>query len=146
MSSRDKVIQGFVVSGKRAGLALLAAVFLAGCASVQPQKNEDIVAQRATARWAALLAGDFERAYHFASPSYRAAVTATAYRAKFGRAVRWLDAQVGSVTCTEEVCEVRVRLKSEVVLGAVKSGAPIQTEVVEKWIRETGDWWNFQSL
>lgn len=146
MKTRIKDISERVSAWKWGVTSVLAVLLLAACTPAQPRKVEDIVTERATARWAALLAADFESAYHYTSPSYRAAITATAYRGKFGHAVKWLDAKVVAVTCAEEVCEVRVNLKSEITLGAVRSKAPIETDVVEKWIREAGDWWNFQSF
>ena len=45
---------------------------LAGCAALQPQTPEQIVEQRVEARWNALMKGDFEQAWTFTQPGFRA--------------------------------------------------------------------------
>ena len=60
-------------SMKRASTLMLCAgvVLLTACASFKPKTPEEIVKERATARWQAMIPRDFAKAYTFLAPSYR---------------------------------------------------------------------------
>ena len=123
----------------QAGLLVLLASALSGCG--EPKAPEQIVAERAQARWDALLAGDFETAYSFASPAYRSIVDAIGFQRRLGGQVSWQGATVREVTCREEVCEAMVRLKFSSLLPPRMTD--LETDDIERWILEDDDWWIF---
>lgn len=113
---------------------------LAGCASLS-RKPEDIVRERAQARWNALLKRDFERAYGYISPGGRAVVPLATYRGRIGTAVAWKSAEVSSVTCeTLEKCTVQVKVT---YLPAMRRAAigTIERYLDETWVVDAGQWW-----
>ncbi len=126
-----------------AGLALLAATVLAGCASLAPQTPEEQVRQRAEARWAALVKRDFDTAYTYAPPSFRAVVPQSKYGTRFGSAARWKGVQVHEVRCEPERCTVKLRVETE-VLRAPFTGHVVTTYFDEVWVREDAQWWRYE--
>lgn len=128
---------------RRAGLVLIAAVLLAGCASMAPQTPEEQVRQRAEARWNALIKRDFATAYTYSPPSYRAIVPESAYRSRFGSAARWKGVQIHEVTCEAERCTAKLRMETE-VLQPPFTGQIVTTHFDEVWVREDGQWWRYE--
>ena len=132
---------------RRAALPLLAAgvLALAGCAALQPQTPEQIVEQRADARWSALVQRNFEKAWEYTQPSFRALVAQKDYHKRFGGAGQWKGAQIHEVKCEPERCTVRLRLTS--VLNVPKfRGQELTGFIDEVWVREDGQWWYYQAL
>lgn len=124
---------------------LITASVLTACAGLQTAPPEEVVKQRATERWQALLKRDTKKAYEYTAPSYRAAVSAEAFGSKFGTAVVWVAADVVSVTCETAKCTATVRIEAKPLMGA-KFGNTISTHVDETWLLEDGGWWFFQKL
>ena len=122
----------------RVGLLLLLTSTLVGCG--EPKTPEQIVAERAQARWDALLAGDFETAYSFAAPSYRGVVDAIRFQQGLGGHASWLGAKVREVTCRDEVCEAMVRLKYR---SPLPPRMEFETDDIERWLSEDGEGWVF---
>jgi hypothetical protein len=106
----------------------------------EPKTPEQIVAERAQARWDALLAGDFETAYSFAAPSYRDVVDAVRFQQGLGGHASWLGAKVREVTCREDVCDAMVRLKYR---SPLPPRMEFETDDIERWLSEDGEWWIF---
>jgi hypothetical protein len=127
--------------------ALLGATFaLTGCASDSGllADKEHIVEQRAQERWNHLLAGDYNKAYAYLPPSYRALVTAEDYRNRFGDGAAWKSAVVERVKCeTDERCAADIDLRILVVARGF-SGKPLPAKVYETWLKEDGQWWFYQ--
>lgn len=128
-------------------LAVLAASVLASCQSLmQPQDAAAVVKQRAEARWTALMAGDFRKAYTFMAPSFRAVVDADRFSKQFGGGgVSWEKAQVVDVKCSDDQCKTVLKISYRPLLGGRK-GDPFFTHFDETWIREDGQWWMFQKV
>ena len=124
-------------------LPWLASLLLAACASVPQGAPEDLVRQRATERWQALVAGDFAKAYTYATPAFKATVTADVYKARFGKAA-WYGAEVVSVTCPEPAqCTAKVRIEFK---AAIKGIDRITTHFDETWLLEDGHWWQSEKI
>ncbi len=125
---------------------VIIAIVLAWSSTVsaaQPARDtDDLVLERAAARWDALLAGDLEQAYGYTSPSFRSAVSIQTYRARFGGSVRWLSSRPQSVTCGEERCDVVMLVTYRVPRLGVESERAIK----ETWLRADGDWWIHQAV
>ena len=125
--------------------ALAAGLALAGCAALQPQTPEQIVEQRVEARWNALMKGDFEQAWTFTQPGFRALVKQQDYRKRFGTAGQWRGVQVHGVECAAERCSVRLRLTSRFMTPPFHRQDVVGT-IDETWVREDRQWWFYQAL
>ena len=135
------------ITPRRAALAILAAGALAlgGCAALTPKTPEQIVAERAEARWNALIQGEFEQAWTYTQPGYRAIVQQKDYRKRFNSAGQWRGAQIHQATCEAERCTVRIRLTTRVIVPPF-AGQDIVGAIDEQWVREDGQWWFYQAL
>lgn len=126
----------------RAAAAALLGMLLAGCAAVEPRAPEDIVAERAQARWDALLAKDVETAYQYYSPGFRSGVSEKSLRSRlFGPRVEWKEVELREVTCSGDLCHpvfvVTYDFRSPTPrVGTIESA----TRLEEDWIRVDGDW------
>ena len=114
-------------------VALLAG--LAACAGLPGKAPQDIVQERAQARWDALVRGDFKAAYGYLSPASRSVTSEESYINGLGRNF-WKAAQVKKVACpTEKTCDVDVSIEYEF------KGMRTRTPLRETWIREDSEWW-----
>ncbi|MBP7531002.1 MAG: hypothetical protein KA775_04190 [Ottowia sp.] len=126
-----------------AALPLAAAALLAGCASVAPSTPETIVQQRAQKRLELLQVRDFDKAYEYLAPSYRAVNSLQAYRNDFGSGVGWVDPRASSVKCEDENrCIVTVNLGVRVVAPGFSK--PIESTFWEIWVKDEDQWWFFK--
>jgi hypothetical protein len=125
---------------------LCLAMTISACANLDAAKPEDMVRQRATERWQALVKGEFIRAYSYNAPGFKAVVTADAFRNKFGGAVVWLGAEVVSVNCEDSnKCIAGIKLEFKPALSARKI-EPMVNYFDETWLRDEGQWWFFQKI
>jgi hypothetical protein len=128
----------------RWALLLGATLCLAGCASLRPDAPTQ-VRQLATERWQALLAGQHEKAYEMAVPSYRKLKTLDDYRFNLmSLPVRWKSAQVLRADCEEKRCKVTVRVVSELRMPGRFRG-DLDSAMDEIWVFEDGQWWMFET-
>lgn len=119
-----------------------AALALAACS--EPPPPEEIVAERAQARWDALIDSDVEASYRYESPGYRARNKVTDHAVRLSRRqVTWREAVVRGVECGEDRCtaEVVVSYSADGAPG-VLSGMRGERPVEEVWIQIDGQWWH----
>lgn len=120
---------------------LVLMVALAGCATTgAPDKQ---IAERAQARWDALVAGDLDTAYGYLSPAYRSSVSSMQYQRRILlQKVRWTGAEYIDSDCLEESCKVRISLDFSLIgaLPGVRRFNGTQ-EIEETWIKSGGKWW-----
>ena len=127
---------------------------LAGCAVNVPVvtsagtassvKAEDAVKSRAQKRIDLLMANNYEGAYAYLTPSYRALNNTESYRNRFGSGAKWVNPQVHSVKCEDaERCKVTVTLGVLVVAQGFGT-KPIDSTMFETWLLEDGQWWYYQ--
>jgi len=123
-------------------LVLLAVMLLSACATT-PASPEDIVKERAQARWDALLNGDFATAYSYFSPGYRSATTVVDFEIGIRmRKVQYRTAEFQDHSCENNVCTVRLKV-------GYKLAKPVpgmtdwesESVVSEQWIKSDGNWW-----
>lgn len=126
-------------------MPIAAAAVLSACATSAPVSPEAAVSQRANARWATLLAGNFDKAYTYLSPGIRAVTPLEEYKRRFGGGIQWESAQATSTECQPDRCEVKVQVRFRPPLAAQRMGV-LTTYVDEVWIREQGQWWIFQNM
>lgn len=116
---------------------LLAAMvgLLAACAAIGTQSPQDVVRERAQARWDALVKGDFQAAYAYLSPGSREVLSEANYVAGLGRSF-WKSAKVDKVECiSDAACNVDATIEYEF------QGRLIRTPLRESWVREGSQWW-----
>lgn len=72
-------------------VCLASVLLFSGCATTpKASQHSNTVKQRAQVRLNALVAQDYEKAYSFASPGYRAGVSQKNHYPKFAGAANWL--------------------------------------------------------
>jgi len=127
---------------KYATLCALVMLAFAGCGG-EPRAPEEIVAERAQARWDALIERDFELARSYYSPGFRAQNTASGFASAMqGRPVRWDDARVDMVDCSRDKCTVKVNVTYTAIaapghLADMQNTRPLN----ETWIELDSEWW-----
>ena len=128
----------------RVGLALLAAITLAACAPNPPKTPEETVLARSKAKWEAIFAKDYARAYQYLSPGFRELYSEEAWTRRVKRQpVKWLSADVLSAECTGRVCKVKVDLQIR-VKPRVPGVPPVEVPapITENWLMdEDGQWY-----
>ena len=130
----------FRVARRIAKIGLVAGLIagLAACAVFDRRTPQEVVKERAQARWDALVKGDVATAYGFLSPGSKAVATPEAYRNSIKPGF-WKSAVVDKVDCTTvESCDVVATIEYEIQARRLK------TPVKETWIREGSNWWFVQ--
>ncbi len=119
------------------GLALMMAVSAVGAA-------EDLegLRVRAEERWQALIASDFNKAYEFETPAYRALYNIQQFRAKYGNGLRWQSAKVAKMDLQSPGVAI---VKLSVGYSFHVSGQGMMDNkglVTETWLFVDGQWWH----
>jgi hypothetical protein len=130
----------FRVARTIATAGLLAAVVagLTACAALERRAPQEVVKEKAQARWNALVKSDIPAAYAYLSPGSKAVMTQDAYRNSI-RPGFWKSAAVERVECaTTDSCDVVATIEYEI------QGRRLKTPLKETWIREGSDWWYVQ--
>ncbi len=130
--------------GKRIGSFALSLMILllSACATTNTPDKEPI-AERAQARWDALLSGDLEKAYSFYSPGYRSTTSVIDFGVELRtKRVRWTSAAYREHSCEENRCSVAFDIgflvpKAVPGIDEFRGKSVIQ----ETWIRSAGEWW-----
>ena len=132
----------------RTAALTLAGATLVGCAS-NPSTSpatatpEAIVGERAQQRWEHLLKNEFERAYMYLTPAYRAAKTPVQYANNFGSGALWKSAKVEKVAC-EDTQRCTATVKVNVFVLAKGFTKPIESTLFETWLLDENEWWFYQ--
>ena len=118
-----------------AGMALV----LAACATLNAESPLDekvkVVTERANARWAAIIAKDFDAAYGYLSPASRTSIKRGGFKAVVSR-LNYKSATVKQASCEGAVCRVDLELVYD---ANMMKG--IKTPIRESWIIEKGQAW-----
>lgn len=125
--------------------SVVAIVSLFGCASQQTPAPgtgqvaagsvEQQVSARAEARWAAMIAQDFDKAHEFLSPGSKAAYPPDQFKARI-HPLDWRSAKAVSAVCSEETCTVKL----EIAFYHERLKREIATMLDETWIKDAGNW------
>lgn len=142
-------IRGFAAVGC---IFLASALMMSGCSTVgaptditqaspewlEAQKPQ--IAERAEARWKALIKGDFDTAYMYLTPEYRSVFSAQQFRSRFGGAVAWKLARVASVEYDRSnVAQVVVEVEYSASAGMHEVRGVRQMK--ERWVYTVGSGW-----
>ena len=127
-----------IASGSRAwsaGFLVAIVVGVSGCAGIVSGSPEQVVKERAQARWDALVKGDVKTAYGYLSPGTRAVTTLKTYETSVSKGF-WKSANVGKVECRNtDNCEVSGTIRYTF------QGQEISTPFRETWIKSESEWW-----
>jgi hypothetical protein len=131
---------------RTAVLALFVAALAAGCSSIGfGPSAEDVVRERAQARWNALVERDWKTAYPFLTPGYRAIVPLKRYGNQFSGPLQWEGAKVHEVKCEETRCTVNMEITFRMMVPG-HTDRVSSTFVDEVWVLEEGQWYKFEAL
>lgn len=130
-----------------AALSACAVIAAAGCASGGGfgTSPEQIVVERARARWDALVDQNWAAAYDYMTPAYRAIVPLKSFRSQFSGPARWEDVKVTGAKCEEKRCVVNVAVSVRLLLPAHLDRVDT-TNIEETWVLEDGQWFKFEPL
>jgi len=119
----------------------------AGCASIGAGSRpaEQVVLERAQARWNALVERDWNAAYPYLTPAYRAVVPLKRYGNQFTGPVQWESAKAQSAACEEKRCTVKVEITFRALLPGHMDRVS-STYLDETWVLEDGEWYKFEAL
>ena len=106
------------------------------------QSPQALVKARVEARWQAMVAGEYDKAYEFLSPGFRSRVSPEEFRGRFEGRTEWTGVDIQGVDCEEEICVASVLARFR-FLGAPPF-PPYDGEAAEKenWIISDGEWWH----
>jgi hypothetical protein len=105
--------------------------------------QEALLRERVQARWQALINRDFDAAYQFGTPAYRAIYTIRQYRLQYGGQIDWQVANAKEIYYDDpNVARVAV----EIFYGYVDPDrdnkvSTMSNHVKETWLRKEGQWW-----
>lgn len=108
------------------------------------QKAEEILQQRALARWDALIKRDFDLAYSFMSPAYRKLYSSAQYASNFGSVVKWQSVKVKEVVKEGSRAEIILDIFYQLAIPGADLGdsvGVISKQVNETWLLSDGEWW-----
>jgi hypothetical protein len=121
-----------VIAGMLTGCASTGGMTAEQSAAAKAAATQQMVTDRAEARWQALIKGDLDTAYGYLSTGSKAATPLDAYKRKTG-GLRWRRAEVQKVDCDGEICKVTLDLTYD--MDKMKG---IKTPIYESWIIENG--------
>jgi hypothetical protein len=99
--------------------------------------------ERAVARWEALIARDWKKAYQFETPAFRKNYSFNKFRSRFGSAVVWKEIKLKKVTMTGDKKEIaQVKLVLDYLFLEPGGGEMLlPSPIDERWLLEAGQWW-----
>lgn len=128
-------------------LALAAGMVACGEKAPPPKKltPEEIVEQRALARWEIKKQNKTAGLYEFISPAQKQIIDKASYEGRIGSAIVYKDAEVQSVACqggenaseTADVCYVKIYIKHLVPAMNLEGGSLLE----ETWVLQDKQWW-----
>jgi len=113
-----------------------------GIADSPAQSAEQAVRARSEARWQAMMAEDYEKAYGYLAPGYRSRVSLESYRGRFVGKTRWTGINIQGVECKDDVCEVSVGGSFQFLGAPPVPPFEGENEMKEKWVLSDGEWWH----
>ncbi|MGJ8668069.1 MAG: hypothetical protein ACSHXK_01160 [Oceanococcus sp.] len=102
-----------------------------------------MLSKRADQRWASIIAGDYDAAYEYESPAYRAVNDSTHFKLQFaGQVIRNSAKTVKVELQPEDPSSSTVVV--EIDFAVVLSGQLIESNSYsrETWVKRDGQWWH----
>jgi hypothetical protein len=139
-----KRAEGIIRRGCAKAVTVAVAAVLAGCASLgglskdsPAAEKESAVAERAKARWQALIKRNYQEAYGFFSPASRDTTSLAVYQAKIAP-IDYRSVSIDKVECVAEVCTVKLTLTYDYPQAKATG---VVTPLDENWIIDKGQAW-----
>lgn len=110
------------------------------------ETDEAQLKERVLVRWQALVKGDFDAAYQFETPAYRAAYTPSQFRYQFGNQTLWRMANIIDIHYDDPIV-ARVQVEIAYRYAEPAKGHRMQDmtqQVNETWLRKEEQWWHQQ--
>lgn len=106
--------------------------------------DEAVLKERVLARWQALIQRDFDAAYQFETPAYRAIFTPRQFRLQYGGQIDWRMANVKDIHYDDPIV---AKVKVEIAYRYAEPERSDQVwdmtrELGEIWLRKDGQWWH----
>ncbi len=136
--------QQYVAGAVHAVAVSLAAVFLLAACQPQPELSpEEIVQERAMARWAHLVEREFEPAWDFYSPGFRDGTPREEFVDDMKRRpIRWKNVDFLEAQCDGDRCSVQVEVTYRAIAAPHgQSRMELTRPIEETWIRLRDEWW-----
>jgi hypothetical protein len=113
-----------------------------GCATPSTQTPEEIVGGRALAQSEALMAGDYEAAMVFMTPTYQSSPRAADYQRNRAGTGSWQKVDLKWVRCDADynACDVRLLITA---FRPPAVAVPIQIPLDDKWVIIDGQWYQY---
>jgi len=124
-------------------VAALAALLILSACGGEPTQPQETLEERIVARWDLILERDFEAVWDYHTPGFRQTTPRFDFaRDMARRPVLWTAAELRSVDCEGDRCEVRVRVTYRPVGGPGPiSRMEMDRTIDEVWIRVADNWW-----
>lgn len=116
-------------------------LLLSACATTA--RTENVIEERAMARWETLLSGDLAAAWEYLSPGYRSSVSSEQYRQSvLIKRVKWTGARYIESDCIETTCKVKISIDYALygAIPGVQSFTGTQA-IEESWLLVDGKWY-----
>ena len=110
------------------------------------EAEEAQLKERVLARWQALIKGDFEAAYQFETPAYRAIYTPSQFRYQFGNQTLWRMANVMNIHYDDPIV-ARVQVEVAYRYAEPRQGQGMRGmthQISEVWLHKEERWWHQQ--
>ena len=111
---------------------------------IHSKTEEQVVAERAEARWRARIAKDWKAAYGYMSPGYRATHDYETFAMRMARVpLVYRKASVEKVACPDDNrCNLVLKVETEYRGSLAQFQGQVSTSrVEEQWIKVDGQWW-----
>lgn len=151
MGVAGRVILGVLLAGAGPGVwATDAATAPAATAEapapavVAPAADEALLKERIHARWQALIERNFDAAYQFETPAYRAIYTPSLFRSKTSGSLDWRTITVKKIDY-DGPDVARIQLEVAYRYAEPEKEGPVydMTQTLwETWLRRNGQWWH----
>jgi len=115
-------------------------------AVVAPAADEAALKERVQARWQALIERNFDAAYLFETPAYRAIYAPSQFQSKINGSLEWRTIDVKQIDY-DGPDVARIQLEVAYRYAEPEKGGPVYdlTQTIwENWLRKDGQWWHQQ--
>lgn len=116
-------------------------ILLCGCKTYSPATSDEEIVTTLAQQWVdELVKKDFQKAWMYTSPSYRASRDVNTFKRTVAGALNWTDAKVKTVTCEADRCDVVTDITYSLPRFKLENTRPIE----RVWIKIDGKWWLYQ--
>jgi len=119
-------------------------LLVSGCSLVPTLTTEQVINQRATNRWNALITHNWKDAYQYETKGFRSSHTIKQFQSRFGHAVTWQAIDVLKVSVNETKTTATVSLKLSFITPMLGGGTQQSASMLtETWLLDNNEWWHY---